>query len=170
MQAFSSRIRGDQAGPVEESLFDDVGDILIGVAPSELGVCRYRAHRYGIKVWFGPEKPIREHYEAQVVGAQEVEGATLLALEVGFHTEHQKAAENDSVIAHLVAHERAWRRVLGTEAEVGAFLGRQDSWRRVSEIWPDPDLGESDLGLEIALRLVDYVTAIEPVRRSRPTT
>ena len=69
----------EQAGLVEESLFDDVGDILVGVAPPELGECRYRAHRYGIKVWFGPEKPIREHYEAQVIGAQEVKDASVLA-------------------------------------------------------------------------------------------
>jgi hypothetical protein len=158
---------GDQACLVEESLFDDVGDILRGMAPAELGACRYRAHRYGIKVWFGPEKPIREHYEAQVIGAQEVEGASLLALEVGFHAEHPQAAENDRVIAHLLARERGWRRALGREAEVGAFLGRQDAWRRVSETWPDPDLGAPDLGLEIAVRLVDYVTALEPVRRGR---
>ena len=80
---------------MEESLFDDVGDMLHGMAPLELGTCRYRAHRYGIKVWFGPEKPIREHYEAQVIGADEVKAASVLALEVGFHTEHPKAAEND---------------------------------------------------------------------------
>ena len=152
---------------MEESLFDDVGDILLGVAPEALGPCRFRAHRYGIKVWFGPAKPIREHYEAQVIGAQEVEGASVLALEVGFHTEHPKATENDSVIAHLLAHERGWRRALGKEAEVGAFLGRQDAWRRVSEVWPDPDLGAPELGLEIALRLVDYAGAIEPVRLTR---
>jgi hypothetical protein len=151
---------------VEESLFDDVGDILVGVAPAALGAYRYRAHRYGIKVWFGPEKPIREHYEAQVIGAQEVRGASMLALEVGFHCEHRQEAENDAVIAHLLAHERRWRRILGKEAEVGAFLGRRDTWRRVSETWTDPDLGAADLGLEIALRLVDYVSAIEPVRRT----
>jgi len=158
---------GEQARVVEESLFDDVGDIVRGVAPSELGTCRCRAHRYGIKLWFGPERPLREHYEAQVIGAHEVEGAAVLALEVGFHAEHPQAAENDSVIAHLVAHERGWRRVLGAEAEVGVFLGRRDAWRRVSEIWPVPDLGASDLGLDIALRLVDYVSALEPVRRRR---
>jgi hypothetical protein len=158
---------GGQAWLVEESLFDDVGDILRGVAPSELGECRYRAHRYGIKVWFGSEKPIREHYEAQVIGAHEVQAASPIALEVGFHAEHPDAAENDSVIAHLLTRERGWRRVLGNEAEVGSFLGRQDAWRRVSEIWPDPDLGSAHVGLDIALRLVDYVTALEPVRRVR---
>jgi len=152
---------------VEDSLFDDVGDILLGMAPDDLGLCRYRAHRYGIKVWFGPEKPIREHYEAQVVGAQEVEGASVLALEIGFHAEHPQEVENDSVVAHLLANERRWRRVLGRAPQVGAFLGRHDAWRRVSEVWPDPDLGAADLGLEVALRLVDYVTALEPVRRGR---
>jgi hypothetical protein len=152
---------------VEESLFDDVGDILVGIAPAALGEYRYRAHRYGIKVWFGPEKPIREHYEAQVIGAQEVRDASLLAIEVGFHSEHRLEADNDEVIAHLLANERRWRRTLGKEAEVGAFLGRQDTWRRVSETWPDPDLGAPDLGLEIALRLFDYVSALEPVRRTR---
>lgn len=141
--------------------------MLVGMAPADLGACRFRAHRYGIKVWFGPEKPIREHYEAQVVGAKEVEGAQFLALEVGFHAEYPKAEENAAVVAHLLEHERAWRRVLGKEAEVGPFLGRQDAWRRVSEVWPDPDLGEPELGLEIAVRLLDYVTAIEPVRRRR---
>ena len=152
---------------MEESLFDDVGDMLRGMAPAALGPCRYRAHRYGIKVWFGPEKAIREHYEAQVVGGAEIEGAALLGLEVGFHSEYPKVADNDSVIAHLLANQRGWRRTLGKEPEVGAFLGRQDSWRRVSEVWPDPDLGAPDLGLEIAMRLVDYVTALEPVRRGR---
>jgi hypothetical protein len=152
---------------VEESLFDDVGDILVGIAPPALGEYRYRAHRYGIKVWFGPEKPGREHYEAQVIGAQDVPDASALALEVGFHSEHRVEADNAAVIAHLLAHEKRWRRTLGKEAEVGVFLGRRETWRRVSETWPDPDLGAADLGLEIALRLFDYVSAIEPVRRAR---
>ena len=152
---------------MEDSLFDDVGDILVGMAPDALGPCRFRAHRYGIKVWFGPEKPIREHYEAQVIGAHEVEGATVLAIEVGFHCEYAQEAENEAVLAHFSANERTWRRALGKEADAGAFLGRQDAWRRVSEVWPDPDLGAPDLGLEIALRLLDYVTALEPVRRRR---
>jgi hypothetical protein len=152
---------------VEESLFDDVGDMLRGIVPAELGALHCRARRYGIKVWFGPEKPTREHYEAQVIGAHEVEGASLLALEVGFHAEHPQAVENDAVLERLRARERGWRRVLGGEAEIGSFLGRQDSWRRVSEVWPDPDLGAPDLGLEIALRLVDYMTALEPARRDR---
>ena len=152
---------------MDDSLFDDVGDIVQSMAPAELGECRHRAHRYGIKVWFGTSKPGREHYEAQVVGAAEVDGAAILALEVGFHSEYPNVADNDSVIANLTAQQTKWRRALGKEPEVGCFLGRQDAWRRVSEVWPDPDLGEPGLALEVALRLVDYVTALEPVRRRR---
>ena len=118
-------------------------------------------------MWFGPEKPIREHYEAQVIGAHEVEGASVLALEVGFHTEYPQAAENDSVIAHLLANERGWRTRSRRRSRGRRVPRPPGSWRRVSEIWPDPDLGAPDLGLEVALRLVDYVTALEPVRRRR---
>src|SRR5439155_26792034 len=124
-----------------------------------------RPRRYGIKVWFGPAEPPREHYEAQVIGAEHVEDATVLALEVGFHTEHPQAAANDAVIAHLLDHERRWRRAIGKDAVVGPFLGRPDVWRRVSETWPDPDLGGEDLAIEVAVRLADYVSALEPVRR-----
>ena len=38
---------------MESSLFDDVGDALRGILPPELGTLQMRAHRYGIKVWFG---------------------------------------------------------------------------------------------------------------------
>ena len=46
--------------------------------------------RYGIKVWFGPSDPPREHYEAQVIGPNEVKEASVLALEIGFHAEHSQ--------------------------------------------------------------------------------
>ena len=146
-------------------LFDEVADTLRGVVPAELGELRLRVQRYGIKVWFDTEKPPREHYEAQVIGARHVEDATVLALEIGFHAEHAKAAENDAVLERLLKAERRWRKVVGREAVAGPFLGRADVWRRLSETWPDPDLGEDDLGIEVALRLRDYVTAIEPVLR-----
>ena len=51
---------------------------------------------------------------------------------------------------------------MGKEAEIAPFLGRAENWRRISETWLDPDLGESGLAFEIASRLVDYITAIEP--------
>ena len=153
-----------------EGLFDEVADIVRGMAPPELGEVRVRARHYGIKVWFGADEPGREHYEAQVIGARDVKGAKQCALEVGFHSEYPKTAENDAVLATIVASERQWRRVVGKEAIAGPFLGRADVWRRVSETWPDPDLDAPELPLEIALRLVDYVSALEPVRREHTST
>lgn len=147
---------------MESSLFDDVGDAVRGLLPADLGEPRVRAHRYGIKIWFGTEKPTREHYEAQVVGVRDVPAATTLALEVGFHSEHPKVEQNEAVIARLLGSEKAWRREVGREAEVAPFLGRADHWRRISETWLDPDLGEPGLAFEIASRLVDYIIALEP--------
>jgi hypothetical protein len=152
---------------VEISLFDEVGEALRSLAPPGLGDHHYRAHRYGVKAWFGPASPPREHYEAQVVGPDADRRAEVLAIEVGFHSEHPKAADNDAVIAYLLANERRWRRGVGKEAQVGDFLGRSDHWRRVSETWPDPDLGDGGLVIELATRLTDYIVAIEPVRRRR---
>jgi hypothetical protein len=152
---------------MEPSLFDDVGDAVRGLLPPELGEPYLRAHRYGIKVWFGTVKPTREHYEAQVVGARDWPAAKVLALEVGFHAEHPKEPDNEAVLACLAGCEKAWRREVGKEARVGVFLGRAEHWRRVSEVWPDPDLSEPGLAFEIASRLVDYITALEPPLRAR---
>ena len=149
---------------MELGLFDEVADLVRGLAPLDLGEFRERHHRYGIKVWFGPAKPPREHYEAQVVGANYVVGAKILGLEVGFHAEYPQVEDNEAAIARLVVGEKKWRRALGKEAQAGEFLGA-DVWRRISETWPDPDLGEPDLAFEIAARLTDYVTALEPLRR-----
>ena len=44
---------------MESMLFEDVGDALRGILPPDLGTLHVRAHRYGIKVWFGTEKPTR---------------------------------------------------------------------------------------------------------------
>src|SRR5690606_19055272 len=125
---------------------------------------RTRPRRYGIKVWFDTAEPPREHYEAQVVGAKMVDDAAVLALEIGFHCEHPKADDNDRVLHHLVAGEDEWRPVLGDGAVAGPFLGRPDDWRRVSETWPDPDLDEDGLAVEVAACLIDYITALEPLR------
>jgi len=152
---------------VDLSLFDEVAYALRGMAPAELGELRVRAHRYGIKVWFGAETPPREHYEAQVLGPDNDKAAKVLALEVGFHAEYPKAADNDAVLAHLRTTEKRWRRVLGADAVAGPFLGRPDVWRRVSETWPDPDLSDAELVIDLAARLTDYVTALEPVLRRR---
>jgi hypothetical protein len=149
---------------VELSLFDEVADLVRGLVPPGLGEFRERHHRYGIKVWFGPVTPPREHYEAQVIGAKHVAGAKMLALEVGFHAEYRDVADNEAAMARLAAAEKGWRKDLGKAPEAGVFLGA-DGWRRVSEAWPDPDLSDPDIAFEIAARLTDYVTALEPVRQ-----
>jgi hypothetical protein len=152
---------------VDLSLFDEVEDALRGMVPARLGALCCRAHRAGVKVWFDAEAPPREHYEAQVIGPRGVPGATAFAIEIGFHAEHPKATDNDRALARLVANEERWRRALGPDAVAGPFLGRADRWRRVSETWPDPDLDDPGLAVELAARLLDYVTALEPLRRAR---
>ena len=148
-------------------LFDAVEVNLRALVPVELGEVQVKAHRYGIKVWFGPATPTREHYEAQVVGPRHVPEASTLALEIGFHAEHPKPADNEATLARLTAKEKTWRKSIGNEAFAGPFLGSRDDWRRVSETWPDPDLGEEDLAFEVAARLTDYITALEPILRAR---
>lgn len=151
---------------MEPSPFEVAADALATLVPPELGEWHARGHRWGLKLWFGPAaKPEREHYEAQIVNAKFVADATVLAIEVGFHAENPKPTENDATLARLVTHERRWRKALGGPVEAGPFLGRADQWRRISETWADPDLGDPDLPLELASRLVDYVEALEPLRR-----
>ncbi len=149
---------------MELSLFDEVGEALRGLLPAALGPVRVRHHRYGIKAWFGPARPTREHYEAQVVGARHVPGARALALEVGFHAEHPDPTANEATLAVLLGEERRWRRVLGAAAVAGPFLDDQRGWQRLSETWADPDLGDPELPMELAVRLTDYITALEPHR------
>ncbi len=150
---------------MELLLFDAVAEACRTIVPADLGTLRVRSHRYGTKIWFATEQPGREHYEAQVVGAQHVSDATVLALEIGFHAEHPSVDDNDAVVAKLAGAERDWRAVLGDPVVVGPFLGRGDRWRRASETWPDPDLGDEELVLDIADRLVDYIVCFEPLLR-----
>ena len=143
---------------MELALFDEAAEVVRGLVPRDLGVVRCRARRYGLKVWFATVHPPREHYEAQLVAGG--------ALEVGFHAEHPDVARNDALLGALVASERRWRKTLGREAVAGPFVGREEVWRRISEMWPAPDLSDPELALGIGARVVDYVLALEPVRRA----
>jgi len=149
---------------MELQLFDEVSEVLRGLLAPELGELRTKHHRYGIKVWFGPAKPTREHYEAQVIGAKHVPEANVLALEVGFHAENRDPADNERALAGLVAQDKRWRKVLGPDAVAGEFIDDRNGWQRLSETWADPDLADPDLPLELATRLTDYITALEPLR------
>lgn len=148
------------------SLFDQVDDLLRALVPEELGRLESRAHRRGVKIWFDAAKAPREHYEAQLLGRRHVDGTDGMALEVGFHAEHHDPDQNQATVDALIGQEPTWRTQLGLEAEAAAFFGA-DGWRRVSEAWIEPDLEDEELAFEIASRLVDYVTALEPVLRSR---
>ncbi|MGK2948185.1 MAG: hypothetical protein ACSLFP_06400 [Acidimicrobiales bacterium] len=154
---------------MELSPFDEASEALRALVPADLGALRTKHHRYGLKVWFGPARPTREHYEAQVLGARHVPEATVLALEVGFHAEHRDPADNEQAVAHILAGAKRWRRRLGDQAVAGEFIDDRHGWQRVSELWLDPDLGDPDLPLEVATRLADYITAFEPLRLVRPT-
>jgi hypothetical protein len=154
---------------IDLSAFEAAGALLNGMLPADLGTVKQYAHRYGIKVWFDTDKATKEHYEAQVVSARDLpanDKTKTFAIEVGFHSEHPKEAENEAVIAKLLLVEKRWRKEIGKEAEAAPFFGRAQHWRRVSETWPDPDLEDPELAFEIAARLTDYITAIEPLRRS----
>jgi len=153
------------ARAVELGLFEEVADVLRALTPDELGELRNRAHRRGIKVWFDDVKSPREHYEAQLLPRKYVDGRDGMALEIGFHSEHQDVGRNIAVIEHLEDKQKAWQRSLGPEAEIGPFFGA-DNWRRLSEAWIEPDLDDPELAFEVASRLVDYLVAIERARQA----
>jgi hypothetical protein len=147
---------------VEPLFFEQVLDALAGAIPTRFGPLHSSVHRGGLKVWF--DEPHREHYESQLLRQ---DGG--LMLEIGFHAEHPKVALNQAVIAQLAASEPMWRETLGSEPVTGEFLGRA-GWRRVSECWPAPELDDVDAAIEVAARLADYITSLEPCRRTISVT
>jgi len=145
------------------SAFDEVAELVRAMTPAEIGDVRVRAHRRGVKVWFDTEAPTKEHYEAQLLSRRYVDGLEGMALEIGFHSEHKEMDRNVSVIDRICTTEKSWRKELGKEPQVDVFYGA-DNWRRVSESWIEPDLEDPEITFEIASRLVDYVSVIEPAR------
>ena len=129
---------------MDDTLFDQVAEATRSLVPPELGALRLRSRRWAVKAWFGPTIPTKEHYEAQLLGAAHVPGTAVVGIEIGFHAEHKDPADNDRCLARLDA--------------------RGKGWRRVSEVWVDPDLGDDELAWEIAIRLTDYILCIEPLR------
>jgi hypothetical protein len=140
---------------VSRAFFETVDDALHGFLPPSLR--DFDSHRtsMNLKVWY---EEGREHYEVQLMSGP--------ALEVGFHAEHKDPGRNDDILARLVDAEKQWRKALGRAPQAGAFLGRQKSWRRVSEVW-DGDGLTDDAAVEAAERLGAYIEALEPVRRGR---
>jgi len=139
--------------------------VVRGMAGEGLGDLQLRSHRRGVKVWFGSSKPDRLHYEAQLIPRRYVDETDGAAIEIGFHAELPDEKANQKALDLLLAGKKAWSKELGNEAEAGPFLGR-DTWRRLSEVWLDPDLEDPDLAFEVGSRLVDYLELLEPLRTS----
>jgi hypothetical protein len=137
--------------------FDDMADAVVGFLPPELSDFSTRVTSRNLKLWFGDVAA--EHYEVQLASGK---------LEIGWHAEHRDAARNDDALAVLTDAEKTWRKALGTEPVAGKFLGRFGPvWRRVSEVWDGPGLGDPETAIEAADRLASYVEALEPLRRPR---
>ena len=152
------------AEQIEAHVFAAAAQLIRTMIPDGVGEVHTRSHRRGLKVWFGPAKPTPEQYEAQVIPGHLAGGSGPL-LEVGFHAEHGDEAMNQQVADQLETNAKVWRGDLGPEAELGTFLGRE-SWRRLSEVWPDAGQldDDPDAAFEIACRLIDYISVIEPLR------
>lgn len=148
---------------MELPLFEEVADLVQTMIPAELGRLRTRSHRRGLKLWFDTDKPGREHYEVQLLSRRHVDDVDGMAVEVGFHSEHRDENRNTEVVADLARAESTWRHELGAAAELAVFFGATN-WRRLSECWIEPDLDDPELAFELAARLVDYVTVLEPLR------
>ncbi len=139
------------------------------MAPDGLGVYRHKAHRRGVKVWYGPDKARRDHFEAQILPSrhlgkeqQALQTDDTFAIEIGFHAEFADEAANQAALDAVLARRKVWSKVLGDDAEAGPFLGN-DSWRRLSEVWLGVDVEDPDLAFEVASRLVDYIESVQPV-------
>lgn len=142
--------------------FEQAGEVARMLLPRDIGPVQHRAHRRGVKLWIGDDACPPEHYEAQLVGRRHVDGVGGAAIEVGFHSERKQELENEHVLQSLVAERTSWDEAVGEEAIAGRFLGH-DGWRRISEVWIEPDFDDEDLGFEMGSRLADYVLAIEPL-------
>ncbi len=147
---------------MDAGLFDQVYEISRSLSGGLSGRLRGKAHRYGVKVWLDADVAPRVHFEAQVMRRSNVDGGEGVALEVGLHAELKSEADNEAVLRLLKENEPAWRGLLGAEATLGTFYGA-DKWRRLSDAWFDFSLEDSEIAMEIASRLVDYVEALEPI-------
>jgi hypothetical protein len=138
------------------AFYDDVSDALAGFLPPSLrNFSSYRTS-HNIKVWYGEQT--REHYEVQSIRRR-----SGYELEIGFHAEYKDAETNETVVERIASESERWRKALGSQPEVGAFVGYQTrTWRRISEVWPSDD--DPEIAVEAAERLAAYIRALEPIR------
>jgi hypothetical protein len=139
--------------------FEQVRDALLTVVAAPYANFGGYAHGYGLKVTFGTGERTKEHYEVQLVRGRT---AGSIELEIGFHAEYPKPERNDAVLGRLAAHDKKWRRKLGDEPVMGAFIGN-DRWRRISETWDEFDFRDPELAFEVTHRLAEYIEVFEPL-------
>ena len=146
-----------------KSFYDDVVDALTTFLPPTLRNFEWYRTSHNLKLWFGPEQ--REHYEVQVF-----KKGRDVVLEIGFHAEHSEPSRNEDAIATLLKAEKQWRKDLGGTPEAGRFIGRQTTWRRLSEVWSNGshELGDPELAVDAAERLATYIRTLEPLRQGGP--
>ncbi|HVL82123.1 MAG TPA: hypothetical protein VM840_11105 [Actinomycetota bacterium] len=149
---------------MSRAFFVDVADALAGFLPPPLRSFSSSITSANLKVWYG--EALREHYEVQFLSPRVVPGADGPLLEIGFHAEHRDPADSLRAVETLVERERDWRRVLGPRPEAGPFVG-VDRWARLSELWTTQEMAGREVSVDAAERLAAYVTALEPLRRSR---
>jgi len=94
---------------VEPGFFEVMRNALEGFVAGVDGRRNIYVHSRGLKVWFDDDT--REHYESQLI---RLDGE--VQLEIGFHSEHPKAPQNDAVLRRLLDAEPVWRPELGDEA------------------------------------------------------
>jgi len=147
---------------MSRAFFTDVADALRGFLPRELRAFSSYTGAHNVKVWYGADS--HEHYEVQLISRSALKAGkkagTGPALEIGFHSEHPSADDNERAIERV--HEAI--KTLGRPAEAGRFLGRQSSWMRVSEIWEGDTITAPEAAIEAAERLANYIRAIEKLR------
>lgn len=157
-----------------QAFFRQAEDALIGFLPPELRDFGSYTTARTLKIWYGDGDARREHFEIQSISRSGLRAAERPeeppVLEVGFHTEHKDAARNDAVLDALAAEEGSWRAELGDAPEAGDFLGRQTSWRRLSELWTGPSVEEPEAAIEAAERLADYIRVLVPLLRKGRST
>ncbi|MCH7788375.1 MAG: hypothetical protein IH940_02930 [Acidobacteria bacterium] len=153
---------------MDKNLFANVDDIVRSLYSGDVDQLFSKSHRYGVKIWIGTPEPPKVHYEAQVLGRHHVDGEEGLAVEIGLHCEHRDEAENESILNSLLERSKKWEPVLGEEASAGVFYGAEN-WRRLSDVWIEPDLSVDDIDVEIASRMTDYIETLQPLLPEDPT-
>ena len=152
---------------MELGTFDVVGEAVRALVPAELGPVHQRSHRYGIKVWFGADKPPR----AALRGAGGGREARCGGQGAGHRGRVPRGApaprgQRRGRRACCSGARRRGARCSATMSRPVRSSGDRRTGGACRRRGPIPDLGDPELAMEVATRLVDYVVAFEPLLRT----